>query len=193
MAVKSLNDLFVEELRDMYHAEKQLARALPKMAKAASSEKLRDAFVTHTEQTKGQIERLQDVFESIGSPARAKRCEAMEGLIEEAQEMLEEDISDQLLDVALIASAQKVEHYEIAGYGTLRTLAQQLGYSEAAALLEQTLNEEKQTDELLNEIALNDVNQKAAQSEEDDDEEEEVVPPSKSKSSAGSKAKSGKK
>jgi ferritin-like metal-binding protein YciE len=182
MAVRSLQELFIEELRDMYHAEKQLARALPKMAKAANSERLQQAFQEHTEVTKAQIERLQQVFESISSPARAKRCEAMEGLIEEAQEMLDEDISDELLDVALIASAQKVEHYEIAGYGTLRTLAQQLGHQEAARLLEETLNEEKQTDELLNEIALNEVNQNAMQSEEEE-EEMETAGASKSKTS----------
>ncbi len=184
-----MQELFIEELRDMYHAEKQLARALPKLAKAANSEQLRTAFQEHTEQTKGQIERLQQVFESIGSPARAKRCEAMEGLVEEAQEMLDEDISDELLDVALIASAQKVEHYEIAGYGTLRTLAQQLGHNEAAKLLEETLNEEKQTDELLNKIALGEVNKTAMQAEESEDEEEmEIAGGSRSKSS-GSRGK----
>ena len=189
MAISSMQELFIEELRDMYHAEKQLARALPKLAKAANSEQLRTAFEEHTEQTKGQIERLQQVFESIGSPARAKRCEAMEGLVEEAQEMLDEDISDELLDVALIASAQKVEHYEIAGYGTLRTLAQQLGHNEAAKLLEETLNEEKQTDELLNKIALGEVNKTAMQAEESEDEEEmETAGGSRSKSS-GSRSK----
>ena len=187
MAVNSLRDLFIEELRDMYHAEKQLARALPKMAKAASSEQLKQAFQEHTEVTKGQIERLQQVFESIGSPARAKRCEAMEGLIEEAQEMLDEDISEQLLDVALIASAQKVEHYEIAGYGTLRTLAQQLGETEAGKLLEETLNEEKKTDELLNKIALSDVNKRAAQSEEEGEMETAGASRSKSSGSRGKK------
>ena len=186
MAISSMQELFIEELRDMYHAEKQLARALPKLAKAANSEQLRTAFEEHTEQTKGQIERLQQVFESIGSPARAKRCEAMEGLVEEAQEMLDEDISDELLDVALIASAQKVEHYEIAGYGTLRTLAQQLGHNEAAKLLEETLNEEKQTDELLNKIALGEVNKTAMQAEESENEEEmETAGGSRSKSSGG--------
>ena len=119
MAVKSVHDLLVDELRDLYHAEKQLVKALPKMAKAAKSDKLRQAFEHHLEETKGQVERLETVFDKLEMPARAKRCEAMAGLIEEAQEMIEEIKTPEVLDAALIAAAQKVEHYEIASYGSV--------------------------------------------------------------------------
>lgn len=161
MAVKSVQDLLVEELRDIYHAEKQLVKALPKMAKSSKSAKLRQAFETHLEETKGQVERLENVFEKLEVPARAKRCEAMMGLIEEAQEMMEEIKTPEVLDAALIGAAQKVEHYEIASYGSARALAEALGHREVAQLLEQTLDEEKQADEKLNEIALSEVNKTA--------------------------------
>ena len=163
MPVKTVHDLFVEELRDVYHAEKQLARALPKMAKAASSDKLRQAIELHKEQTDGQIERLEQVFESLDERKRGKRCEAMEGLIEEAQEIMEEVKSPEVRDVALIAAAQKVEHYEIASYGTLRALAEAMGHDDAEKLLAQTLEEEKETDQKLNQLALSEVNQRALQ------------------------------
>ena len=127
MAVKSVHDLLVDELRDLYHAEKQLVKALPKMAKAARSDKLRQAFEHHLEETKGQVERLETVFDKLEMPARAKRCEAMAGLIEEAQEMIEEVKTPEVLDAALVAAAQKVEHYEIASYGSARALAEALG------------------------------------------------------------------
>jgi len=161
MAVKTVQDLLVEELRDLYHAEKQLVKALPKMAKATKSAKLRQAFESHLEETKGQVERLETVFEKLDVPARAKRCEAMAGLIEEAQEMMEEIKTPEVLDAALIGAAQKVEHYEIASYGTVHALAEALGNQEAAQLLNQTLEEEKSADQKLNQIALSEVNKTA--------------------------------
>jgi ferritin-like metal-binding protein YciE len=164
MAAKNMQDLLIEELRDIYHAEKQLTRALPKMARAASNEQLKQAFTQHLEETQGQIERLEQVFEKLDTRTRGKHCHAMEGLIEEAKEIMEMGLAPELQDVALIAAAQKVEHYEIAGYGTLHALAQSAGLDEVAQLLEQTLNEEKKTDQLLNELAINDVNKKAMQS-----------------------------
>jgi ferritin-like metal-binding protein YciE len=163
MAAKNMQDLLIEELRDIYHAEKQLTRALPKMARAASNEQLKQAFTRHLEETQGQIERLEQVFEKLDTRTRGKHCHAMEGLIEEAKEIMEMGLAPELQDVALIAAAQKVEHYEIAGYGTLHALAQAAGLEEVAQLLEQTLNEEKKTDELLNKIAISDVNKKAIQ------------------------------
>ena len=161
MAAKNMQDLLIEELRDIYHAEKQLTRALPKMARAASNEQLKQAFTQHLEETQGQIERLEQVFEKLDTRTRGKHCHAMEGLIEEAKEIMEMGLTPELQDVALIAAAQKVEHYEIAGYGTLHALAQSAGLDEVAQLLEQTLNEEKKTDELLNKLAISDVNKKA--------------------------------
>ena len=146
---------------DIYSAEKQLTRALPRMAKAAKHPELRDAFETHLEETRGQIDRLDQVFEQLDLPKRAKKCEAMEGLIEEARSTMEELDDKALLDVGMIISAQKVEHYEIAGYGSLVALAKQLGHTEAAGLLEQTLGEEKATDQKLNQIAAS-VNAEAA-------------------------------
>ena len=154
MPVKSMHDLFVEELRDIYHAEKQITRALPKMAKAATTPELKQAFELHLEQTRGQIERLDQVFEQLDLPKRAKKCEAMEGLLEEARAAMEEIEDATVLDVGMIINAQKVEHYEIAGYGSLVALAKQLGHDEVAHLLDETLAEEKETDRKLNEVAL---------------------------------------
>ena len=162
-AIKTLQDLFINELRDIYHAEKQLVRALPKMAKAASSDKLKEAFTAHLEETKGQVERLEQVFEMLDTRTRGKPCEAMQGLVEEAKEVMEEVKEPEILDAALIVAAQKVEHYEIAGYGSLRALAEALGHTDVAKLLEQTLAEEKKTDELLNKLALGDINKQAMQ------------------------------
>jgi ferritin-like metal-binding protein YciE len=161
MAVKTMQDLLIDELRDIYHAEKQLTRALPKMARAASNGQLKEAFTQHLEETRGQIERLEQVFELLDTRTRGKPCHAMEGLIEEAKEIMEMGLGPELLDVALIAAAQKVEHYEIAGYGTLVALAQASSFSEAAQLLQETLDEEKKTDQLLNKLAISDVNMKA--------------------------------
>ena len=161
MAVKNMQDLLIDELRDIYHAEKQLTRALPKLARAASNEQLKEAFTQHLEETRGQIERLEQVFELLDTRTRGKPCHAMEGLIEAAKAIMEMGLEPELLDVALIAAAQKVEHYEIAGYGTLVALAQASGFSEAAQLLQETLDEEKKTDQLLNKLAISDVNMKA--------------------------------
>jgi ferritin-like metal-binding protein YciE len=163
MPVKSVQDLFVEELRDIYHAERQITKALPKMAKAASSPELKQAFELHLEQTRGQIERLDQVFEQMDLAKRGKKCEAMEGLLEEARSTMEEIEDKSVLDVGMIINAQKVEHYEIAGYGSLVALAKQLGQDQVASLLEATLNEEKETDQKLNQVALSLANPKAGE------------------------------
>jgi ferritin-like metal-binding protein YciE len=162
MAVRSLENLLLDQLKDLYSAEKQITKALPKMAKAASREELRAAFEEHLTQTEGQIERLDQAFEKMGHNARAKKCVAMEGLIEEAKEHLEEEMEPGVLDAALIASAQKVEHYEIAAYGTARTWAQEIGQQEVADLLQQTLDEEAATDRKLTELATGRVNAEVA-------------------------------
>ncbi|MDZ4818354.1 MAG: ferritin-like domain-containing protein [Planctomycetota bacterium] len=151
--LKNLQDLFLDEVKDIYHAEKQLLKALPKMAKAASSDELRAAFEEHLEQTQTHVERLEKVFELLEHAPRGKKCEAMEGLIKEGSHLMEEDAEPAVMDAGLIASAQKVEHYEIATYGTLATFAQNLGMDKAAKLLEETLAEEKETDENLTELA----------------------------------------
>jgi ferritin-like metal-binding protein YciE len=161
MPVKNVQDLLLNELRDLYDAEKQLVKALPKMAKAASSEQLRQAIQMHLEETKVQVERLEDVFERLDTRPRGSRCEAMQGLVEEAGEIMEEIKTPQVLDAALIAGAQKVEHYEIAAYGSARALAEACGHQEVAQLLDDTLEEEKQADQKLNQIALSEVNPSA--------------------------------
>ena len=153
MAIKTAQDLFVNELRDTYHAEKQALKAYPKMIKQAQLPELRQAFEEHMEQTRGQVERLEQVFERLDVAKRAKRCEAMEGLLEEARSHMEEIEDKAVLDVAMIVSAQKVEHYEIAAYGSLIAIARQLGHDEVVPLLEETLAEEKQTDERLTKVA----------------------------------------
>jgi ferritin-like metal-binding protein YciE len=152
MSAENLQELFVEEVRDIYDAEKQLVKALPKMAKAAESAELRSAFEEHLEITRAHVGRLEEVFKGLGMPARGKTCEGMKGLIEEGQEAMEE-MEGTVLDAALIASAQKVEHYEIATYGTLATFAEVLGLEDAKDLLGQTLDEEKEADEKLTQIA----------------------------------------
>ena len=162
MPVKSMEDLFLLTLKDVYHGEKQILRALPKMAKKASSQELRQAFETHREETLGQVERLEQIFEKLGKRARGEPCEAIEGLIEEGKEIMEEVQDPEVLDAGLIAAAQAVEHYEIARYGTLAAWAKQLGQNEIAELLSQTLAEEKKTDELLNRLAEGRINKRAA-------------------------------
>jgi len=153
VALESLNDLFVEQLRDLYDAENQLIKALPKMAEGAHSDELRQGFEEHLEQTKEHAQRIETIFEQLGQKAKAKKCKGMEGLIKEGSEALEEDMSEDVKDAAIIAAAQRVEHYEIAAYGTVRTFANLLGETEAATLLEQTLEEEKETDEKLTQLA----------------------------------------
>ena len=152
-AKNSLLGLYVDELRDIYSAEKQLTKALPKMAKAASSAKLREGFVEHLEQTKGQVERLEQIFDALGERSGGKKCAGMEGLIEEGSEVIEDDFEGSVKDAALIGAAQRVEHYEIAAYGTVIAFAELLGETEHVSLLQQTLEEEKQTDERLTELA----------------------------------------
>ena len=161
MKLESLESLFVHELKDLLSGEKQLVKALPKMAKGASSEALRSAIEEHLEQTKAQVERLEEVFGLIERAPRAEHCEAMEGLIAEGAELLEEEGEDAVKDAALIAAAQKVEHYEISAYGTARTLAEMLGLTKAVDLLQQTLDEEKETDEKLTELAMSEINPEA--------------------------------
>jgi ferritin-like metal-binding protein YciE len=164
MAMSTLEDLFAHELKDLYSAEKQLVRALPKMARAATNEELQTGFEEHLEQTKEQVERLEEIFSSLEISSRGSKCVAMEGLIEEGSKLLEEELEEDVLDAALIGAAQKVEHYEIAGYGTLVTYARQLGHTDAERLLQQTLDEEKETDQKLTELAESGINA-AAQSE----------------------------
>ena len=154
MALQSLEDLFLHDLKDLYNAENQILKALPRMAKKASSPDLRRAFEMHLKQTEGQVKRLERVFDLFDERARGKTCKGMQGLVEEGKEMMtEEDISDDVLDAALIAAAQKVEHYEIAAYGTARTYAEMLGNDAAAKLLQQTLDEEGETDKKLTQLA----------------------------------------
>jgi ferritin-like metal-binding protein YciE len=161
MEIDSLRKLFVDELKDLYSAEKQLVQALPKMAKKASNEQLRRAFEEHLRVTEGQVERLERVFQVLDKPARAKKCKAMEGLIEEGKEMMGEDMDPEVMDAALISIAQKVEHYEIASYGTVRTWAELMGESEAAKLLQQTLDEEGEADKKLTQLAETSINVEA--------------------------------
>ncbi|SDE95728.1 Ferritin-like metal-binding protein YciE [Mucilaginibacter pineti] len=162
-AQSALKELFVDELKDIYWAEKHLASALPKMIKGATSEDLKQTIANHLEETKNHVTRLEGVFESVGEKAAAKKCLAMEGLLKEATELLSDtDNGTEVRDVAIISAAQKVEHYEIASYGTLRTLAGTLGYSEAQGMLDETLAEEKNADGLLTKVAENYVNEAAA-------------------------------
>ncbi|WP_428329394.1 ferritin-like domain-containing protein [Mucilaginibacter sp.] len=161
-AESALKELFIDELKDIYWAEQHLAKALPKMIKGATSDDLKQTITDHLEQTKNHVTRLESAFESIGEKAKAVKCLAMEGLLKEADELLSEtDKGTEVRDVAIISAAQKVEHYEIASYGTLKTLATTLGYSEAASLLAETLEEEKTADSLLTEVAENYVNEAA--------------------------------
>jgi ferritin-like metal-binding protein YciE len=176
MALNSLHDLYVNELKDLYSAENQLLKALPKMAKAADSEELRAAFEEHLEVTKAQVERLDKIFQELDSSPTGKKCKAMEGLIEEGDEVMEEGGEPAVLDAALIAAAQRVEHYEIAGYGCVRTFARLLDYKEAAALLQETLDEEADADRKLTELAEAVINVEAESEGEAEEEEEERTP-----------------
>jgi ferritin-like metal-binding protein YciE len=162
MADKDLNDLFLDTLKDIYYAEKQIYKSLPKMAKAANSDKLRAAFEKHEGETEAQIERLEKIFEIIGKAARGKKCDAIEGILDEGKEIMEEYEGAPALDAGLLAAAQAVEHYEISRYGTLKTWANQLGLTQAVKLLDQTLAEEKKTDETLSALAETAVNAEAA-------------------------------
>jgi ferritin-like metal-binding protein YciE len=156
--MKNMNDLLVHELKDLYSAEKQIIKALPKMIKAAENEELRTALEDHLGETEHHVSRLESILSELEIPTRGAKCQAMEGLIEEGKSILEEEMEEEVRDAAMICAAQRVEHYEIAGYGCARTFAQQLGYEEAANLLQQTLDEEKKADEKLTQIAMARVN-----------------------------------
>lgn len=161
--LNSLQDLFIDELKDVYNAENQITKALPKMAQAATSPELKAAFETHLQETQGQIKRLEQIFQLLGESPQGKVCKAMQGIVAEGEEMMGEDAKPTVMDAALISSAQRVEHYEITGYGTLRTFAQELGHDEAASLLQETLDEERATDEKLTKLAETRVNSKAVE------------------------------
>jgi ferritin-like metal-binding protein YciE len=171
MQMDSFDKLYVDQLRDVYNAEKQLTKALPKMAKAASNQELRSALEEHLEVTKRQVERLEEVFRGLGRPATGKTCKGMAGLIEEGQEILEEDFEPDVLDAGIIAAAQKVEHYEIATYGTLRTFAETKGDTKSAKILQEILEEEKEADRRLTELAESSINMEAESGTDAEDEE----------------------
>jgi len=163
---ESLRELYVDELKDLYNAETQLVRTLPKLAKAASNAELRQAFEEHLRQTSEQVSRLEQIFEMLGEKPTGKKCLGMEGLIKEGAETMQEDYEDAVMDAAIIGAAQRVEHYEIAGYGTVREFAELLGENEHISLIEQTLEEEKQADEKLTQLA-EDINSQAAEQEQE--------------------------
>jgi ferritin-like metal-binding protein YciE len=189
MDMETLRDLYVEELKDLYSAEKQLVRALTKMAKNASNAELQQAFRNHLAETEGHVERLEEIFESLEASPRGKKCVGMEGLIEEANELLEEDAAEDVVDAGLISKAQHVEHYEMAGYGTVRTWAQTLGEQRHAELLQATLDEEMNADKLLTQLAESTINIEALTG--DDEEGEEEASPSRGRGSRGKSASRG--
>ncbi len=162
MPEKDLNALFLDTLKDIYYAEKQIYKSLPKMAKAAQSDQLRTAFEKHHDETEGHIERLEQIFELLGKPARGKKCDAIEGILDEGKEVMDEYEDTPALDAGLLAAAQAVEHYEISRYGTLKSWADKLSLKDAVKLLDQTLAEEKKADETLSRIAVSAVNAEAA-------------------------------
>jgi ferritin-like metal-binding protein YciE len=168
----TLHEAFIEELRDTYDAEKQLTKALPKLAKAASDPKLREAFEMHLEETRRQIERLEQVFESIDEKARGKHCEGIAGIIEEGKAIMDEDFDETTMDACLIAAGQRAEHYEMAAYGTLVAWAEAMGHTDAARLLQQTLDEEKAADKKLSGLAEGGINQSAASAAHPEEESE---------------------
>ena len=170
MKLDTLKDVFVEQLKDLYSAENQILKALPKLAKTASSPELKRAFEEHLEQTEGQVERLDQVFKLLGVPAKGKKCEGMAGLLEEGKKVMEEDAEPSVMDAALISAAQKVEHYEIASYGCLCTYAEMLGYDQVHDLLGQNLEEEEVTDEKLTELAESVINIEAEEAEDAEEE-----------------------
>jgi ferritin-like metal-binding protein YciE len=170
MEMQTLRDLYLDELKDLWSAEKMLVKALPKMAKAAKDPELSKAFTTHLRQTEQQVQRLEQIFKELGESPRGKKCIGMEGLIEEGQELVNEDPEPEVLDAGLIAKAQHVEHYEIAGYGTVRTYARLLGSERQAQLLQQTLDEEGETDKLLTQLAERSINLEAAALEGEEEE-----------------------
>jgi ferritin-like metal-binding protein YciE len=184
----TLHDAFLDELRDTYDAEKQLVKALPKMAKAASSPELRSAFESHLEETRGHVERLEQVFETLDEPAKGKHCDGIAGIIEEGKSIMEEDFDEATMDACLIAGGQRAEHYEMAAYGTLVAWAQAMGHNEAAMLLQETLDEEKAADEKLTSLAEDGINQEAADLAHPADEDEEQADRRPAKSRRGGEA-----
>ncbi|MGB7497873.1 MAG: ferritin-like domain-containing protein [Candidatus Acidiferrum sp.] len=179
MKENTLRDLFLDELRDLYDAENRIVKALPKLAKAANSEELRSGFEEHLEQTKEHVERLKQVFGELDEKASAKKCPGIIGILQEGEEMMDEDYEGSVADAALISAAQRVEHYEIAAYGCVHSWAQELGEEKAAELLEKTLNEEKETDEKLTELAeqINASANSEGSAEEGEEEQEETATP----------------
>jgi ferritin-like metal-binding protein YciE len=173
MPLESLQDLFLNELKDVYNAEKQIVRALPRLAKAAEAPELAQAFTKHLRETEGQVQRLERIFKSLGQTPRGKTCKGMQGLLEEGKEILEEEGAPEVIDAALISAAQRVEHYEMAAYGCLRTYAQLLGMGEADRLLEQTLREEEAADQKLTSLAEGGLNQAAFAAGGGDQEEDD--------------------
>jgi ferritin-like metal-binding protein YciE len=176
MQHNALMELYVDELKDLYDAESRLVKALPKVVKAASSEKLRSAVEEHLEQTRGHVDRLKEIFDNLGEKATGKKCAGMMGILKEGEEIMDEDFEDDVMDAALISAAQRVEHYEIAAYGCVRTWADLLGENEASALLDKTLEEEKETDEKLTQLA-EEINVQAKDSGSAGEEEEEEEAP----------------
>ncbi len=171
MPLDTMDDLFLNELKDVYNAEKQITKALPRLAKAAAAPGLKQAFTKHLRETEGQVKRLEQIFRLLGQTPRGKKCKGMEGLIEEGKEILEEEGAPEVIDAALISAAQRVEHYEIAAYGCLRAYAQLLGLSAAARLLEQNLKEEEAADEKLSALAEGGINQAAVTAGEEEEDE----------------------
>lgn len=187
----TLHDAFLDELRDAYDAEKQLTKALPKMAKAASSPDLRKAFETHLEETRGQIDRLEQVFASLDEKVRGKHCDGIAGILDEGKAVMEEDFDEATMDACLIAGGQRAEHYEMAAYGTLIAWARAMGHTEAANLLQETLEEEKAADQKLSSLAEDGINREAADAahpEEDDEDETAVTTSPRNKSSKSTAA-----
>ena len=186
----TLHEMLVDEIKDLYHAEKQLTKALPKLAKAATNEDLREAFEMHLEETQEQISRLEEVFESLGEKVKAKPCAGMAGIIEEGNETMQEDAEGAVMDAALIAAAQRAEHYEIGAYGTCIEWARLMGHTEVVALLEQTLEEEKAADKKLTMLAESEINAAAiAEGGQGEEEEEEVSSSARGRSSKSSNAR----
>src|SRR3954447_10852984 len=171
----TLHDAFIDELRDTYDAEKQLTKALPKLAKASSNPKLRQAFESHLEETRGHIDRLEQVFEGLGEKARGKHCDGIAGIIEEGKSIMEEDFDEITMDACLIAAGQRAEHYEMGVYGTLVAWAEAMGHTQAARLLQQTLDEEKAADKKLSALAEGGINQSAADEAHPQEDEEELA------------------
>ena len=187
----SLHDAFIDELRDTYDAERQLTKALAKLAKAAAAPPLREAFESHLVETQGQIERLEQVFESLDEKVRGKHCDGIAGIIEEGKSIMEEDFDDDTMDACLIAAGQRAEHYEMAAYGTLVAWARAMGHNEAADLLQETLDEEKAADEKLSSLAEGGINQNAAAATHSDEEQEAVAVGGAARKKGATNGKSG--